>query len=122
MLTALDHVNLCTPDPEKMIDWYESVLGLKQGYRPDFPVPGVWLYLNDTPVIHLVVDTQPLSRDPSSLEHFAFRAQGMAAFEQKLISSEVPFDRRDVPGTNIVQFNLTDPMGNHLHVDFREGE
>lgn len=122
MLTKLDHVNLCTPDPNTMVAWYESVLGLKQGDRPDIPVLGVWLYLNETPVIHLVLDTQPLSRDPASLEHFAFRAEGMAAFEEKLTASQVPFDRRGIPGTNIVQFNLTDPMGNHLHVDFNEGD
>ena len=122
MLRTLDHVNLRTPDIQKMVDWYERVLGLKNGPRPDIPVPGAWLYLGKTPVIHLVLDTEPMPREPTSLEHFAFRAHDMTAFEEKLISEEIPFERQGIPGTKIVQFNIHDPMGNHLHVDFDEGQ
>lgn len=121
MLTGLDHVNIHTDDIQGTADWYESVLGLRQGPRPDFPMAGAWIYLGDTAVIHLVLNEQPLTRDPASLEHFAFRAEGMAAFEEKLSAKGVPFERQNVPGTDIVQFNLHDPMGNHLHIDFREG-
>ncbi|MEO0379890.1 MAG: VOC family protein [Pseudomonadota bacterium] len=121
MLTTLDHVNICTPDLDMMTEWYEDILGLKKGVRPPIPIPGVWLFLNDVAVIHLVLDNQPLTDAAVSLEHFAFRATGMSEFEQKLTSAGVPFDRQAVPGTDIVQFNLRDPMGNHLHIDFRDG-
>lgn len=121
MLTALDHINLLTDDLQGTADWYENILGLEQGPRPDFSMQGVWIYLGDTAVIHLVLSDAPLSRDLASLEHFAFRAEGMAGFEKKLVDQAVPFDRQTVPGTNIVQFNLKDPMGNHLHIDFCEG-
>jgi catechol 2,3-dioxygenase-like lactoylglutathione lyase family enzyme len=122
MLTALDHVNLRTPDLDKMTEWYETILGLKKGKRPDFSIKGVWLYLNDVAVVHLVLDKNPLPKDPTSLEHFAFRATGMAEFEDKLITAGVSFKKQSLPEAGLVQFNLEDPMGNHLHVDFRDSD
>ena len=122
MLTALDHVKLRTPDLDLMINWYETHLGLKRGKRPEIPITGVWLYLNDVAVVHLMLDESPLPREATSLEQFAFRAAGMTAFAEKLTAAGVPFEKSDVAGTNITQFNLTDPMGNHLHVDFRDSD
>lgn len=121
MLTALDHVNLHTADLEEMAKWYEDILGLKPGPRPNLSVPGIWMYLGDTAVVHLVQFDGPLTQAAVSLEHFAFRATGMDAFVQKLNDHGIPFDQQPVPGTDIVQFNLRDPMGTHLHIDFREG-
>lgn len=121
MLTALDHVNLHTDDLEGMANWYQDILGLRPGARPSISVPGVWMYLGDTAVVHLVLHERPLSRSAGSLEHFAFRATGMEAFKEKLTARGIAFDQQDVPGTDIVQFNLNDPMGNHLHIDFRKG-
>jgi len=118
MLTALDHVNLHTDDVEGLAGWYATVLGLKRGPRPDFSVPGIWMYLGDRPCVHVVkVDAAP-QRTPASLEHFAFRAKGMAAFEAKLNSLGVPFRRVDLPNADIVQYNVHDPTGTHLHIDF----
>lgn len=122
MLTALDHVNICTNDPEETADWYTRILGLQRGHRPAIPFPGIWLYIGDTAVIHLVSVQHSFSCETPSLEHFAFRAEGMDAFEKKLETMKIPFDKRNVPGTTITQFNITDPMGNHLHVDFRDGK
>ena len=121
MPTALDHVNLHTHDPKALAIWYETILGLRQGPRSEIPVPGIWMYLGDTAVVHIVLYEHPMLCEAPSLEHFAFRAEGMVEFEDKLNVMNVPFDRQGVPGTNIVQFNLKDPMGNHFHVDFREG-
>lgn len=122
MLTALDHVNIRTADPDAMADWYERVLGLKRGWRPDFGFPGHWLYLGDHPVVHLVHSDDAPGRTPLSLEHFAFRAKGMGAFVARLEELEIPYRRADIAGTDIAQFNIHDPMGNHIHVDFRARE
>ena len=40
----LDHVTLRTHDLEGTRAFFEKVLDLKPGYRPDFPFPGAWLY------------------------------------------------------------------------------
>lgn len=122
MLTALDHVNLRTADMEKMAQWYSEVLGLRRGPRPEMSVAGIWMYLNDDAVVHLVHCDDPLTREPVSLEHFAFRATGMDAFKEKLAALGIDYEPQEIPGTDIVQLNLHDPMGNHLHIDFRTGD
>ncbi|WP_295316439.1 VOC family protein [Roseobacter sp.] len=121
MITALDHVNLRTTDADALAAWYEDILGLTPGPRPDFGVPGVWLYIGDTAVVHLIETKAALTRNETSLEHFAFRATGLTGFTDKLTACGIPFEFRKVPGTRITQVNLEDPSGTHLHVDF-DGE
>lgn len=120
MLT-LNHVNLRTADLKRLCDWYGRVLGLKPGWRPDFPFPGHWLYAGDKAVVHLVgVESQPAGADPS-LQHFAFDSNGtLAAFLKHLEALEISARVRRIPGAEITQVNLTDPDGNALHVDFAE--
>ena len=121
MLIALDHINLHCDDPDALASWYETILGLKRGPRPNFSVPGLWLYMGDKPVLHILKAAEPLQRAPVSLEHFAFRAEGMAAFEATLKEHNVPFERVDLTSldVDIIQYDIRDPMGTHLHIDFR---
>ena len=116
---AFDHVNVRTANLSKMIDWYEDILGLRQGKRPDFQFPGAWLYLEDCAFVHLVGSSETLTAGGNvSLEHFAFRATDMPAFLKKLNERGIDHSIDPVPGFPIVQVNLFDPDGNHIHVDF----
>jgi catechol 2,3-dioxygenase-like lactoylglutathione lyase family enzyme len=118
-IKKLDHVNLRTADLPRMIAWYRDVLGLREGPRPDFSFNGAWLYIGDDPVIHLVdVSTPPVAGQNLALEHFALAATGMAGLLEQLRSRGEPAKVRRVPDFPIVQVNLWDPDGNHLHVDF----
>lgn len=122
-LTAFDHVNIRTRHLDAMIAWYGDILDLHAGDRPDFPFPGAWLYLGDTAVVHLIAVTEATAPGPTlTLEHFAFRAQGHAAFVTKLKDKGVPFRESRVPDGSITQVNIHDPDGNHIHVDFRSDE
>ena len=56
------------------------------------------------------------------LEHFALGATGLPQFLDTLKSMDVAHDLRRVPGFPIVQVNLHDPDGNHIHVDFDVSE
>jgi len=115
-VTAFDHVQIMTSNVEAMTKWYQDVLGLKKGWRPNFSVGGVWLYLGDAPYVHLVESSKPY--DEGRIEHFAFRAAGLAAFREVLDAHGITPRESPVPGTEIVQFNIRDPDGNHIHVDF----
>jgi catechol 2,3-dioxygenase-like lactoylglutathione lyase family enzyme len=42
-----------TKDIDATRDFYCRVLGLSDGFRPPLGFPGYWLYLGDTPVIHI---------------------------------------------------------------------
>ena len=119
----LDHVNLRTANLEAMTEWYERVLGLKSGPRPGFAFPGAWLYAGEHAAVHLVgVDAQPEKSGEPSLEHFAFSATGREAFLARLESEGIDYQTREVPDFGITQVNIWDPDGNHLHVDFTDGE
>ena len=120
----LDHVNLRTTQLDAMIGWYMRVLGLQVGARPNFPFPGAWLYAADTAVVHLIGvegDSGAGSESDLKLEHFAFSATDLRAFEDRLRELGEPHQLLDLASFGLVQINLRDPDGNHLHVDFPGG-
>jgi catechol 2,3-dioxygenase-like lactoylglutathione lyase family enzyme len=121
-MKAFDHVNVKTAKLDEMILWYEDVLGLKSGPRPSFPFPGAWMYLGKQPILHLVgVDEEPQSVDPK-IEHFALSAEGMTEFEAHLQERNISARIFEVPGFDIIQFNIFDPDNNHIHIDFAKTE
>ena len=120
-LIKLDHVNIRTADLDGMIGFYEEFLGLRRGSRPAFSNPGAWLYCGTQAVIHLVEVDATLHPGQLQIEHFAFAATDMGNFLARLDASEVDYRLAVVPGTPIIQVNLHDPDGNHLHVDFDTG-
>lgn len=123
MIERLDHVNLQTVQLNAMIAWYERFLQLKNGYRPRFPFPGAWMYAGDVPVVHLVpVEVEPPKAADLALEHAAFRATGLPEFIERLQESGELFRVVRVPDIPLVQVNVWDPDGNHLHVDFDAAE
>ena len=117
-INLLEHVNLRTTDMEKLADWYCRILGLTRGYRPPFGVPGIWLYAEDIPMVHLLqVDTEPITRDPR-IEHFAMQATGLETFLNRLKTEDISFRTTRVPETRGFQVYLSDPESNHMHIDF----
>ena len=115
-LKSFDHVNVLTSDVDGMAAWYDDVLGMKKGWRPNFSVGGAWLYLGDAALVHLV-DTDDAGRT-GRIEHFAFTASGIEAFRAHLAERSIEARELPVPGTSIVQVNIHDPDGNHIHIDF----
>lgn len=124
-MLRLDHVNIRTTRLAEMTAWYETVLGLVSGHRPDFAFAGAWLYAGDVAVVHLVEDEDggAVGSDAAlKLEHFAFRAQGDPdAFQARLERDGVRFRRSGITSMHLVAFNVWDPDGNHIHVDFVTG-
>lgn len=124
MIIDLDHLNLRTTRLDEMIAWYGDVLDMKPGWRPDFPFGGAWLYAGDRPLVHLVeVEAEPGS-DPHDLklEHGAFRGSDYAGLIARLDKLGAERNVVRVPGAPIVQVNIWDPDGNHLHIDFDVAE
>lgn len=119
----LDHVNLRTQRLATMVEWYGRVLGMPSGPRPDFPFPGAWLYADGLPTVHLngcerVADQS----NDLTLEHFAFKATGLADMVARLKAQNERFEIAWVPGAPILQINVWDPDGNHIHIDFAAAE
>lgn len=119
----LDHVNVHTANVDRLVEWYDRVLGMKAGWRPPFPFPGAWLYCGDEATVHLVgVASIPKQEGILQLEHFAFSATGLKDFLARLDQHKVRYDARKVPRSDGVQINVWDPDGNHIHIDFEGAE
>ena len=54
-ISCLHHINIQTNKLEQTRDFYERVLGLYVGARPDFGQMGYWLFVpgSDHPIVHL---------------------------------------------------------------------
>jgi catechol 2,3-dioxygenase-like lactoylglutathione lyase family enzyme len=116
----LDHVNIRTASVEAMRAWYVRVLGLRDGWRPPFPFPGAWLYAGDDPIVHLVgVDRTPSAPESEvRLEHFALQGDDLDGLRARLKAEGAESREVRVPGTDLLQINVHDPDGNHIHIDF----
>jgi len=126
-LARLDHVNLRTANLAAMQDFYTTVLGMTPGPRPPFAFGGAWLYCGEgearRATVHLVeVGQAPEPAGALRLEHFAFAAEGLAEFLALLKRRGEAYRIGVVPGYGIIQVNLHDPDGNHIHVDFAPAE
>jgi catechol 2,3-dioxygenase-like lactoylglutathione lyase family enzyme len=121
-LGKLDHVNVKTANLDAMVAWYTEVLGMKSGERPQFAFPGAWLYAGDDAMVHLVGVEKPAAAVDPAIEHYAFKATGLSAFVDRLNVRGLAHSLDKVPDFDIVQVNLHDIDGNHIHVDFHSDE
>ncbi len=123
-MKRLDHVNVRTADVGGMAGWYGRMLGMRTGPRPGFSFPGAWLYAGEHPIIHLVGrEARPGAAEGDlRLEHFAISATGLVDLVERAKAAGERYEVRKVPDFPIVQVNLWDPDGNHIHIDFDAAE
>lgn len=142
MTLSLNHFSIRTLDLDATRTFYERVLGLTVGPRPNFPFPGLWMYHGDhstytNAVVHIIGmdrnDPQGLrnylgDRDVSSLQgsgavdHVAFFATGLAAMLAHLREQRVPVRERTVPDLGLHQLFLDDPNGVVIELNYPAAE
>ena len=131
---TLDHINIRTANLTAMLNFYGKVMDLKPGPRPHFGgAGGAWLYAEELMSENLeavkadyraawvhFIEVGPTEPDHGNLqiEHYAFTANGMTPFLQRLTDADCAYDLADMPDVDLVQVNFRDPDGNHIHVDF----
>lgn len=117
-LYDLDHITIHTANLEDLTRFYEEVLGLTLGDRPAFQFPGAWLYCGGKPALHLVEDAKSSKPESIQIEHFAFKAKGLAETLETLRTADAPYVSRLIPGHPIRQVHTEDPDGNHIELQF----
>jgi catechol 2,3-dioxygenase-like lactoylglutathione lyase family enzyme len=118
---VLDHFNIRTRDLGATVRFYEDVLGLEKGPRPNFAFPGAWLYSEGRAVVHLVdisPTDEPQKPDSGVVHHVAFVSQGFHGMKQRLQSKGVVFESREVPGGDLWQIFITDPNGVMIELNY----
>ena len=118
-LSELIHVNVRTHRLPEMIAFYRDVLGMTPGPRPAFSFGGAWMYVGKSPVVHLVQVTEaPMPGRSLQLEHFAFAGDDLDGFIAHLDRLGVPHREGKLEDFRLLQVNVHDPDGNHIHIDF----
>ena len=117
----IDHINIAAPAAllAEVRDFYCAVFGLDDGPRPDFGIPGHWLYSDGKPIVHLLESAQHTgSATPYHLDHVAFELQGLAAFTARLDALGVSYFALPNQVTRMTQVFLKDPCGIGLEANF----
>lgn len=138
MALTLNHYSIRTTDLDATRRFYETLLGLTVGPRPDFPFPGLWMYRGEhadvaNAVVHIIGidrnDPEGLKkylgdRDVTSLtgsgavDHVAFFADGLAAMLAHLKSHGITPRERTVPSIGLHQLFLDDPNGVVIELNY----
>jgi catechol 2,3-dioxygenase-like lactoylglutathione lyase family enzyme len=142
MSLSLNHFSIRTTDLDATRRFYERVLGLTVGPRPDFPFPGLWMYRGPhdsyaNAAVHIIgMDpNDPVGlkaylgdRDASSLkgsgavDHVAFFAEGLAGMLAHLRSLGIDPRERTVPSLGLHQIFLDDPNGVVIELNYPASE
>lgn len=120
MIGGLDHINVETTDLESSVRFYRDVLGLSVGWRPSFGVDGAWMYVDDQPIVHLVVRDSVNPAPTGAIHHVALRASGLDRVKQTLAEEGLSFEATVVPDLNVTQVFVDDPNGVKLELNFYE--
>ncbi len=123
VLRGMDHFTVLTPDVNKTRAFYEA-LGFITGPRPpDLPGAGLWLYVADKPILH-VIGPMPVPENPRGmLDHMAFRVTGLAAAAAQLDSMGVTYRlQRLADPFGVWQMFFEDPFGARVEFDFDGAE
>jgi catechol 2,3-dioxygenase-like lactoylglutathione lyase family enzyme len=118
---VLDHFNIRTRNLAATVHFYEDILGLEKGPRPNFAFPGAWMYSEGKPVVHLVdiaATSEPQKPDSGVVHHVAFASRGFDGMKQRLKAKNMTFEARQVPGGDLWQIFVNDPNGVMIELNY----
>jgi catechol 2,3-dioxygenase-like lactoylglutathione lyase family enzyme len=131
-LQHLAHCSIRTGNIAETRRFYIDILGMTEGPRPNFPFPGVWLYLEGRDVVHVIGtdpnekpgledylgDRKPDLGGTGSIDHVAFVASDVPGVKARLNANDLPFRQRTVPGMDLEQIFVVDPNGVTIELNF----
>lgn len=123
MILGMDHFTIVTDQLQETQKFYEKLLGLECGLRPPFPVPGLWLYANAHPVLHVIAVNDMPNPRRGVLDHMAFFAQGLKEMLDRLDRHAIRYQITRAPGNiRTWQVFFKDPNGVEVELNFAAEE
>jgi catechol 2,3-dioxygenase-like lactoylglutathione lyase family enzyme len=103
------------------------------GFRPPLGFPGYWVYVGETPCIHIAewqtytahsleqgIPVSSRAGGTGPLDHIAFNAHDYDDVLGRLQAYGVPATPNDVPGGTLRQLFLQDPNGVKIEINVRK--
>jgi catechol 2,3-dioxygenase-like lactoylglutathione lyase family enzyme len=132
-LLKIEHYLVLTDDLEGTRDFYVEALGMQVGTRPPLEFPGYWVYVGDTPCIHIAewqtytahslgkgIPVTARARGTGPVDHIAFHGQDYDEIVGRLEKHGVAFIRNDRPNKTTRQLFLQDPNGVKIEINVRK--
>lgn len=119
---AMNHFTILTDDVARTVSFYDDVLGLKAGPRPDFAFPGAWLYAKDEPILHVIGGRPKSELHAGVIDHMAFSGRDLAQLLGKLEARKIEHTCRRQVGSGVWQVFFFDPNGARVEIDFEAEE
>ena len=122
-IRRMDHFTIVTDKPEQTKTFY-GALGLHPGDRPNFQVPGYWLYADEgKPILHVIEVKQMPNPVRGGLDHMAFRGENLSGVLAHLDKNQVKYRLRRAPEPfRTWQLFCFDPNGIEVEMDFDPAE
>jgi catechol 2,3-dioxygenase-like lactoylglutathione lyase family enzyme len=121
-IIGMNHFTVLSNDVDLSVSFYQKVLGLEPGYRPNLSFPGAWLYIEKNAVLHIIGAQNTEKLSAGVIDHIAFSGVGLSQFIRHLNDLNIPFEHRQQIGSNIWQVFFYDPSGAKVEVDFEPSE
>jgi len=136
-IAHIEHYLVSTDDMDQTRDWYARVMGMHEGWHPEFNFPVVWMYLGDADVVHIGLSAKNASENQKTylgrlgqnsgvgtgaLDHIAFRATGLVDTMAHLKKQGVDFKQRRANGQALYQLFFFDPNGIKVELNFDAAE
>ena len=119
----VDHFNIVISPSQvdATLKFYREVLGLREGFRPDFGRPGWWLYAGEHPVLHISLkDVAPTVGSTCSFDHIALNATDWTEMKARLERLNVPYREQRVQGNAAaLQVFFQDVNGLKIELDYQ---
>lgn len=131
----LGHYSIRTSCLAASARFYIEIMGFREGYRPAFDFPGVWLYQGgdeaDYGVVHLIGtagegqglaaylgEKQETEQGTGVVDHLAFLASNVDEFRERLTGRGIEYRERTVPNLGLHQVFFEDPSGLTIEMNF----
>jgi len=140
-IQTLAHYSVRTTRLEASRHFYVDVLGLREGFRPPFDFPGLWLYKGDDEaqfgVVHIIgIDpdapqglveylgdkSETSLHGSAAIDHLAFLATDLPDMRRRLQQAGLGFRERTVPSIGLHQVFVEDPSGVTIELNYPADE
>jgi len=106
----LNHVLVLTSDLQAMRSFWINVIGLREGWRPDFPFAGLWLYFDEKPLIH-IAEQLGVTFTHGAISHVALEGANYKELLSRCQQFNQTYTEKNVPQSGERQVFLSGPDG-----------